>query len=174
MDHAQLDIIGPLAPIVGAVSAAAVSALVTYFVVMKRKKVEFWIAASEKIAPPHNRHQNILFKIGDKDVLNLNKGEVSVKNSGNKSIANFIFHLKLPGVHSACFAEIAASDGKLRDDVKLEQAINTENVFVKVSLDFFNQGEAFQILTYFDGVTTDWLLNFRMEEVRCKMQRGDF
>jgi hypothetical protein len=169
-----LNMVGPLAPLIGALISAVIAALVTYLVVVQRKKVAFWIATNESLVPPQNRHQNIVFKIGDKEMPRLNRGGIQVKNLGNSCIPRFAFELELLGEHPVCIAEVAARDAKLRDDVKLEQTASAANIVLKVSLDFFNPREAFQVLTYFDGIATDWNLSFRMEEVRFKVQRGDY
>ena len=109
---------------------------------------------------------------GDREIHKLNRSGVQVKNVGNSSIQKFEFYLELSGHHAVCLVDVAANNAKLRDAVKLECVVGTCPVIVAVSLDFFNPGESFQVLAYFDGLTEDWMLNFRMEEVRFKLQEG--
>ena len=166
---------GPLAPIVGALLGSALTAFVTYYVLTKRKKVAFWVTSSEDITLPlQNRHHNIVLNIGDKTIVNLNRAGVQIENSGNTCIAQFACDLELPGKHQICFAEVGARNTKLRNSVRLEKTSGSSGEIVTVSLDFFNPGEAFQVLAYFDGTTEDLKVNFRMEEVRFKVQQGAY
>jgi hypothetical protein len=68
--------IQPIAAIIGALITAAVSALVTYSLVAKRKTVTFWVSESEDVTLPLRRHHNdIVFKVSGREFLNLNRTE---------------------------------------------------------------------------------------------------
>jgi hypothetical protein len=59
VDNINLALVGPFAPIIGALIGALIASLVTYFVVVRRKHLVFWIRNSEDIALPLRRQQGM-------------------------------------------------------------------------------------------------------------------
>jgi hypothetical protein len=67
---------GPIAPIVGAIVGACITAGVTYFFIYKRKVVTFWVSETEDLTLPLRQHHSFVrFKVGDSEL-------VSVRPSG--------------------------------------------------------------------------------------------
>ena len=66
---------GPISPIAGALAGAAIGGAITYFYVVKRKAVAFWISKSEDLTLPLQRHnQQIVLKIGNDEMFEVDKG----------------------------------------------------------------------------------------------------
>src|SRR5690242_9084090 len=114
----ELTPIGPIAAIIGALISAGIGGLITYFVVVARKSVTFWIANSEDLtAPLQSAHPVISFKMGDLELKNLNRGSVLIKNTGNRAVTNVQFEIDIPGSHEHYITEPVSDDQKLRESV---------------------------------------------------------
>lgn len=166
MDTAYLPLITIFGPIIGAIIGAGV----TYFLVIKRKRVTFWLAHSEDLTTLLRSHRRIIsIKVDDKDVRTLNRTKVAVKNTGNTTIAGLTFQVVILGEHGFVAPEVSAGD------VKLEQAIQTEltkgpDPYVVVTVPFLNPKEAFEVQIFFDGKTGDCEVHCRMEDVSVKFK----
>jgi hypothetical protein len=105
MDTANLSSLGPLfSPITAAVFSSVITFLVTYYIVVKRQYLIFWISRSDDIALPLRqqgmRIQHFFsIKIGDREFDTLNKCTVHVKNKGNVPIRDLSFDVVIPGQH---------------------------------------------------------------------------
>jgi hypothetical protein len=173
----DLTAIQPVAAIIGAIITATVSVLVTLFVVVKRKRVTFVISPSEDLTLVlRQSHKFIVIKWGDRELLNLNKGSVIVKNTGNSSISHFHFEIMVQGKHPFCIADVVSPDPKLRSEVKIESepTLDTRYHTFKVSIPFFNPKEIFEVPVFFDEVTVDCSVSCRMEELKYRVRRNDY
>jgi hypothetical protein len=95
-----------VASIIAAIISAAAGSLVTYFAT-KRKGVKFWISESEDITTPLKKeHPPIVFKVGERELANLNRATVAVKNVGNIAIANLYFEIKIKGLRGIEWANL--------------------------------------------------------------------
>ena len=124
MGYIDLTLLGPLSPIIGAVIGAVIASLVTYFIVVRRKYLMFWIIKSNDIAFPLRQQAMLLrqffsIKIGDRRFHNLNKSTVPVKNIGNIAIQHLSFDVVIPGEHTAV-AVASARNLDLRRSVQVE------------------------------------------------------
>lgn len=91
----------PIAPVIGALFGALITAAVTWRFVVKRQSVGFWVTPTEDITSSlRAKYRNIVFKVNNKEMLNLNKSIITVKNTGNTSIKHFSFDFVVPGEHS--------------------------------------------------------------------------
>src|SRR5262245_21523708 len=94
--------IQPVAAIIGALITAGIASAVTFFVVVKRKVVTFWVAPTiELTGEMKKQHERISFKIDDKEFRDLHRAQVSVRNTGNAAISNFCFDILIPGEHNS-------------------------------------------------------------------------
>src|ERR1700736_2846935 len=75
--------LGPIAPVIGALFGALITAAVTWLFVAKRQSIGFWITPTEDITSSlRAKYRNIVFKINNKEMLNLNKSkEIQVLKS---------------------------------------------------------------------------------------------
>jgi hypothetical protein len=173
MENWQIPLVGPLAPVIGAIVGGLIGAFVTYRLVVKRKALAFRIGESEDLTLAlRQRHQFMAFRIGDKEMLNLNRSSVLVRNAGNVSIANVAFVVVIDGRHSVSLAEASGGNLDLRREITIEQkGYNIDPAF-NVSLPYLNAKESFEVELYFDGVTSKCEVYCRMEDVNVKIQRG--
>jgi hypothetical protein len=173
MENWQIPLIGPLAPVIGAIVGGLIGAFVTYRLVVKRKALAFRIGESEDLTLPLRRHHKfIAFKIGEKEMLNLNRSSVLVKNAGNISITNVTFSIVIEGAHSVALAEASGGTLDLRREIKIEQIEGTIDPVFNISLPYLNAKENFEIELFFDGVTSKCNVHCRIEDVNVKIQRG--
>lgn len=80
----------PLIAIVGPIAGALIGAAITYFFVVKRKRVTFYISPTEDLMQGLRQHlATAVLRLDNRDVLELNRATVTVKNNGNASIKEF-------------------------------------------------------------------------------------
>jgi hypothetical protein len=167
--------IGPAAPIVGAIAGAIIGAVVTLYFVLKRKRVAFYVTPSEDITIPLQQHKrHIGFKLGDRELLNLNRGSVLVVNRGNTAIQDFTFDIVINGDHQFAAAELNSDDVKLVNAVKIvdRESKQPYDPIFHVSIPFLNPGESFEVVLFFDGTTNDCQVYCRMEDMKFKVVRA--
>jgi hypothetical protein len=149
---------------------------VTYFVVVKRKSVAFWVSDGEDVTLPLRRHhKDIVFKVSGREFLNLNRANVFVKNTGNTSIAGFKFDIEIPGTHQQYLAELIVDDAALRNAINItwdEPPLTADPMFHIAVAPFFNKREWFKVLVYSDGETTKCKIHCRVEDVKTKIKSG--
>jgi len=177
-DAPQIGYVGPLAPIIGAIVGALITAVVGYFILAKRKRLTLWISDTDDITAPLRRHhREILFRIGQDDLVKLNRSRITVKNSGNTALGMFTFDVKLPGDHQHYYGDLAPEDAGFRDNVVIEwpqpRIMEDPVLTVKVS-PFLNARETFSITTYFDGDTEPVEVRCRIEDVTTRIKRGEY
>jgi hypothetical protein len=115
MESLQIPLVGPLAPVIGAIVGGLIGACVTYRLVVKRKALAFRISESEDLTLALRQHHKfIAFKLGDKEMLNLNRSSVVVRNAGNVSIGNVAFAVGINGNHDVALAEVSGGSVDLR------------------------------------------------------------
>jgi hypothetical protein len=179
-DQMKLDDFIPYAPfitILGPIIGAIIGAVVTYFIVVKRRKASFSISKSEDVTLPlHREHRNIVFKIGNQEMTNLNRASILVKNTGNTVISNFQFDIEVPGVHRNALADKLSENKQLHDaiDIEFDQPLRPTGPLFHIKVPFFNPKETFEVVLFFDGITTDCNVRCRMEDLRCKIRRTDY
>ena len=174
----NVDHIGEYAPFItifGPIVGAIIGALVTYFVVVKRKKLVFWIGETEEITEPVRReHERIKFKIGDIEVDNLNRAVIEVRNRGNGLIGNLDFEIEFEGPSEYAIVAASAKNQRLQQAIqiqKIEQAIPVSTSF-NVKLPFLNPHEEFELVVLFDGEKRECKVHCRIEDVNIRMRRG--
>jgi hypothetical protein len=173
MESWQVPLIGPLAPVIGAIFGALIGAFVTYRLVVKRKALMFRISETEDLTLAlRAHHQFIAFRIGDKEMLNLNRCLVYVRNVGNVSIANVTFAVVIKGKHPVCLADSAGGSVDLRREVKIEQAGDHIHPVFNVSVPYLNAKESFEVELYFEGPTSKCDVRCRLEDVSVRIQSG--
>jgi hypothetical protein len=122
LETPQLSYIGPLAPIIGAIIGAVITAVVGYFFLAKRQSITFWVADSEDITLPLRReHRDIIFTVGDMKFANVNRGSIWVKNTGNSAIEKLAFDITIPETHEQFLPLIVTHDTRLRKSIEYEQ-----------------------------------------------------
>ena len=103
--------LGPTAPIVGAVAGALMTAAVSYFFVFKRRRVTFWVRPAMNLSGLLRPFVKMLMNGVEIDALY--RAEVVVVNSGNTSIKDVGFEIRVPGQHQHCLAQAEAADSLL-------------------------------------------------------------
>jgi hypothetical protein len=176
----DLTLLGPLSPIIGAVIGAVIASLVTYFIVVRRQYLMFWILKSNDIAFPLRQQAMLLrqffsIKIGDREFHNLNKSTVRVKNIGNIAIQHLSFDVVIPGEHTAV-AVASARNLDLRRSVQVESKYDDIKIPIDpmyaISTSYLNPKESFEIALFFDGKVDECEVYCRMEDVKIKIRRG--
>jgi hypothetical protein len=165
---------GPLATIIGAVIGAAV----TYFLVVKRRRLVFWVAPSEDLTSSLRSHHNrITVTVGGQGFFNLNRGTIYVENIGNTSIDPFAFDVEIPGKHEGYLAELVGGEPQLREAISIttDQPPPTMNPALHVQLSsFFNPKESFKLAVFFDGDAVDCTIQCRVADVKTKVKYGEY
>jgi hypothetical protein len=165
---------GPIAPIVGAMVGALIAAAVTYFVVVKRKRVTFWIRETEDLtAPLRKHHPDISIKIGNNEYKNMNKGSVLIRNMGNQAVENFAFDVALPGRHGVIMTNLKWRDPTATmDQLGVELVTDSNNMPLRFSIPFLNPNESLELDLYFEGEPVGCNVSCRMQDLKIKMRRG--
>jgi hypothetical protein len=152
------------------ITGALIGASVTYFLVIKRQTVFFVRSRSEDLTSPlHQNLQRISHKVGETEVLNLNRGMVYVSSRGNTSIKDFKFEITIQGMHDLVHAQVSSELNQLSSDVRVacrKSRTTTPADVIGVSLPFLNPNESFIVSVFFDGETVDCEVSFRMPDVR--------
>jgi hypothetical protein len=178
MDNLLLSSIQPVSAIIGAIITAIVAIVIAVFIVPKRKRVTFWVGPSEDLTLGlRQAHQQISFRVGGRDLLNLNRAALAVKNTGNDAIVEFTFDIGIPGNHPFYVAEAVIDDDialKHAIRIALDEPARSTNPRIHISLPFFNPGESFEMIAFFDGTTDDCNIHCRMEGVHCKIKSLGF
>jgi hypothetical protein len=167
----------PLVTIFGPIIGAIIGALVTYFVVVKRKTVTFWISKSDDLTLPlRQEHDLIVFKIGERAMPNLNMARIHVKNTGNTPIKDFGFDIEIPGSHPHYLAKTIVDDRKIKESISIDwddPAKPTGPQF-HVKMPFLNYRNDFKVAVYFDGTTSECNVHCWLEDVRTRVKRGEY
>ena len=165
--------VGPVAPIIAAIVGAAIGGFVTYRFVVKRKALTIWVRESEDLTLPLKRHHHaIVFKIGDDEMFNLNRGTVQVKNTGNVSITNVRFTIVVLGTHKVALAEVSADVLNLRRDIAVEGSGGGVDPYFEVAVPYLNAREEFEIEVFFNGRTDNCKVHCRLEDVHVAIREG--
>lgn len=165
----------PLIAVAGPIIGALIGAGVTYYVVVKRKVVSFWIEDSEDLTLPLRQEQeHIIFKVGSVELLNLNRGMVHVVNNGNTPIPDFAFEIMISGGRAIILPKVTASNELLRsavivDGISLNGGPDTR---LKVLVPFLNSGERFSLAVFFDSSTERLKVHCRIADVRARIRNG--
>jgi hypothetical protein len=168
---------GPIAPIVGAIVGACITAGVTYFFIYKRKVVTFWVSETEDLTLPLRQHHSFVrFKVGDSELANLNRARVVVKATGNTAISNLTFDIEIPGAHPMYLAEHHAESPKLYHAIQIDwdKPPKTSDPRFHITVPFLNPKEKFDILVFFDERSDRCNIHCRIEDVRAPVKRGDY
>jgi hypothetical protein len=177
MENVQFNFVGPLAPIIGAIVGALITAAITYFILTKRRSLGFWVTHTEDLTSSLRRHhQQIVVSVGGQPFLNLNRATVFVKNTGNVSIGDFRFDIEIPGEHKGYLADVDVKDADLRKAIQIttDQPPPSYNPALHVNVSsFINAGEAFKIGLFFDNESVDCVVRCRIADVRAKVKWGE-
>lgn len=168
----DLTSIQPVSAIIGATLGAIITATVTIWFVVKRKKVVFAITRTEDLTSGlRQHHQFISFNIANRAVLSLNKATIHVKNSGNTTIKDLKFDVVIPGNHEFYAAEVDVPDPNLKSSVKVDWKVpgNPFCPHCEVSVPYFNAKESFDLLVFFDGSPELIEVSCRLEDVSSKV-----
>jgi hypothetical protein len=170
-------VVGPVAPIIGAIIGATIAWMVTYYLIVKRKSLGFWVTKSEDLTTSLRRHhQQIIVSVGGQGFLNLNRATILVKNIGNTSIGDFKFDIEIPGDHERYLSDVVVADAELRNAIAItvDQPVRTFNPIFHIAVaSFLNAGESFKIAVFFDGSTDQCNVRCRIADVRSKVRSGE-
>lgn len=165
----------PAIAIFGPIIAAVITLLVTRRW-QKSKQITFRIGQSEDLTLPLKQsQQGVIVEIGHYRGFDLNRGVLGVKNSGHATVKNFRFQVTIPGEHDLSLAEVRAANHKLREAIQISRESGravTYNPVFNVTVPFFNPGEVFELLLFFDKMTVGVDVSCRMEEVNVKTRAG--
>lgn len=167
--------VGPAAPIIGALLSAIIGGVITLVFIHKRKQLTFTMGKSEDLTSPLKQHHGLIsFKFGLREVSNLNRATVRVKNSGNTTLKDVKFDVMIYGSHPFHISEVSMRDANLLGAIKTDWGIDgSSNPKLSVSVDFLNPKETFELLMYYDGEPEQPTVYCRMEEVRVKLKTGE-
>lgn len=163
---------GPLATIIGSILSAGAAASATYAWMYKRKSLEISIFKPEEVSRYLRQHaKTISIKFADKDLLELNRSLVVVRNTGNTVIKDFSADLYLPGDRSFFTADLNIDDRHPVANVTFERIGDdlSRSPTFKCKVPFINVREKFEIVLWFDAVLDRPKVACRLEEVSVKI-----
>jgi hypothetical protein len=169
--------IGPLAPIIGAMLAAVIGAAVTYFLVVKRKTLGFWVTPAEDLSAGLRGHgRQIVVSVDGQGFLNLNRATVVVKNTGNESISGIRFDIEVPGEHRGYLADVIVDSVELRKEITIatdHPPLTNSPIFHVNVATFPNPKESFKIAVFYDGEVSNCVVRSRIADVRSRVKEGE-
>jgi hypothetical protein len=135
---------------------------------VKRKRLTFYIAPSEDLTALLRVHAGaISIKMLDKEVRQLNRAQIVIKNTGNATITGLEFSIVIDGEHGFVTADARGDSVKLSNSVKMEWQEGLDPIG-EVSIPFLNAKEAFEIQMFFDGQPGRCMVHCRMEDVSVR------
>jgi len=154
-----------------AILGSALAAVLTLIFTRRwqaRKRLTLWIEKTEDLSRAFGKHDDfaIVFKQGEQEIQNLNRAIVGVENTGTVNISDLSLEVEIPETHKARFARKDSIDKSLQEAVLLQwkESPNTQ-ARLQISLRFFNPGETFRIILFFDGPSDDCKVYCRIEGV---------
>jgi hypothetical protein len=177
MDNLQINFVGPIAPILGAIVGGLITLVVTYALVIKRKSLGFWVSKAEDLTSSLRRHHNqIVVSVGGQSFLNLNRAMVEVENRGNVALENFKFEIEVAGEHKGYLADVIADEEDLRKGITITKndtgPVEHPRFQVNVA-GFLNPKEQFRVAVFFDGEVSDCVVRCRIPDVKAKVRRAE-
>jgi hypothetical protein len=168
--------IQPFSAIIGAAITAAVSFLIAYFLVAKRRKLKFIIADAEDLtsylrAPG----RTIDFSVDGHSFRQMHRSMIGIQNVGNINIEKFSFEVEIPGEHKGHFANFMTDSRHFAETVKISTDQATINPRLKVNVDgFLNPQEGFTVAVFFDGDDVRCKVYCRIPDAQVYIERGLF
>jgi hypothetical protein len=168
------DLLVAICTIAGAFIGVVGTLIIEYFR-KERKSVRFAIDAPEDLAAALRSHgSSFELKVNGVSTQTLNASGVTVQNTGNVIISDLSFDVLIPGEHEIASAHASSENPKLVSAIKIDQGANVvmghqhEPLFV-ATLAYFNPGETFKIMTFYDGPLTRCDVNCRLPGVKIKL-----
>ena len=163
-----------MAPIIAAFIAGAIAALIAYYLTSKRKALKILIGESEDLTSSlREHHKQIAFKVEGKDIGNLNRALVAVKNDGNAAIAKIRMTIVVPLTHELCLADVDAETIDLSKSIEITAPVETVDPYFELSAPYLNPKEGFAVEILFDGKCETCKVHCRMEDVKVIIEQGD-
>jgi hypothetical protein len=167
----------PLITILGPIVGALIGAAVTLGFVVERKRATFYLYRTEDLFS--GLRQNlavVVLRLNNQDVTELNRAQITVRNSGNTSISNFHFDIIVPGEHRLRLAEKHSNDSSLHRAVEIgwDDAAGAYNFHFAIKVPYFNPKETFDISIFFDKTPDDVKVLCRIEGVKCIIRDPDY
>jgi hypothetical protein len=166
-------LIGPIAPIIGAVVGSLITAAIAYYVLAKRRRVLFTINEAEDLTLPlrqENQNRLIVFTIDNRSVFNFNRCVIDVRNTGNTPIEDFKFEVDIPGMHEFAIVDPICELRELREAIKVSSlVVGGSNTFA-ISVPFFNAREEFALYVLFDNATENCVVRCRLPDVSVRIK----
>jgi hypothetical protein len=166
--------IQPFSAIIAAAITASVSLLIAYFLVLKRKKIEVRIAPTEELTRAlRAHHRAIVVSVDGQPFLSLNRSTMSVRNTGNSHIEKLSFSIVIPGEHKGYLHDVVATNRELYDAISVSSGSSSYNPTLNVSVGtFFNPGEEFWIVVFFDQETAQCNVECRVPDTKVTIKHG--
>jgi hypothetical protein len=154
----------PLVTVFGPIVGALIGALVTYGIVVKRKRLVIHVRepwwSSDPSSPESSRlHRN--------EELAEQRSEITVRNLGNATIEDVIFDAVHPGTTEAPTAWGHSRDKQLAYSAETEWIVSEDgNATLRCKVPFLNPGEFLRIGLGWQGTGDDLEIFCRMKEVK--------
>lgn len=164
------DVLVAIATIIGALVGVLGTYLVEHFR-KTRRSILFNLAAPEDLASAlRERGNSFEVKVNEVTTQSLVAAGVTVKNTGNTTISDISFDLVIPGRHTLALVDIISDNAKLKSAIKIDfgPELPPRDPSFRVSVAFFNPGEAFKLATFSDGAETRCEIACRLPEVKTK------
>ena len=166
--------IQPFSAIIGATITATVTVLVAYFLVLKRRRIEFRIEPTEELTRALRGHKRVIaVSVDGQPFLTLNRSTVLVSNRGNTNIEKFSFNIEIAGEHGGYLYDVVADNRELYDAITISSQANSRSPTFNVSVGtFLNSGEEFTIVVFFDEEAARCNIQCRVPDTRVTIKRG--
>jgi hypothetical protein len=134
----------------------------------EKRAVSFLVTDTEDLAAALREHGNFEIKFAHFSTTELILSTITVRNTGNASIKDFQFSVKIPGEHHFAQVNCASDTPALALQVKVLPPVpgGIDPIF-PVSLPFFNANESFRINVLYSGKPSQCGVTCRLPENYC-------
>src|ERR1700704_2657399 len=172
-DEYQLKDFFPFVAILGPILGAVVGFLLARRS-RERRVASFVIARTEDLMLPLRRNQpDISLKVGAREFLSFNRSAVFVRNQGNAVIENFSCDILIPGDHAELIVDLSRIPTKVVETVNHTWFKTAEGDTLRLTMPFLNPKESFSVRIFFDGVSAEAAVLFRMQGVQYVLNRTE-
>jgi hypothetical protein len=163
--------IQPIAAIIGALITAAAAVCVALFITRKQKRITFWVEEPEDLnAALRKEAAGVRIMVGDQEVRQLCRCQITLRNTGNDTITNVSFEVSSEYLRRF----LAASPASDQVDVahSFRAGAGVEPGRLTFTFAFFNSKEVKRVVFLYDGPIAHMELACRLEGVSVKVKRG--
>jgi len=166
----------PLITVFGPIIGATIGAVITYYVVVKRKRLTIYYTQTDKLEEP--LHQYHPFRhVEPKPMVpgTLQHAYIAVKNTGNAAIKDLVIEARSMASYFGHLAVFEAKDENLSNAISAEwfPPDKKTGVRVKLTVPYLNPRESFMAELIWEGTDDDLSVYCRLEDVEVESRQTE-